>query len=404
MTTIDQAFIRAYLQQTAREVPKCDAAAEAAHAAAEQADRTARPAARSLPVAELVTSSYVEPIDTTVSILVTETLTEPVCSPRPEPPAEPPPMPAVRPVAKAEPPAPPARPVARVEPPAPAPEPVAKAAPPAPAVEPASVVEPAAEVEPLELEEVEPLVEDKVERPVRAGVLPPVVEERPEEMPAEVAFQPLLQVDGFAWSDRATSLRLAAGIQVDRLADALAEGIGQGRKVAAVAGCGRHQGCTTMLLCVAKRLADRGLKVALMDADFAHPSLGASLGLLPEEGFEAVLAGRAKVEDVAIESVGDEMTVVPLGAPAAAQAEAREGVAAQAVAIDALRRAHDLVLVDVGDLSAGPDARGRSLPRGADAVVAVQDVRSTAQAEVAEVLRRAESEGLVSLGVVENFV
>lgn len=365
MTTIDQAFIRAYLQQTARDVPKCDVAPEAAaedRAEPAQADRPEKPLE---PLAELVTSSMVEPMHTSVTTLVTESLSAPVVPTEPERKT----APAPKPVAKVEPPAP--KPAPKVEPPA---------------------VQAAPEVEPP---------------PRPAEVAPPVAEEKPDEKPAETAFQPMLQVDGFAWSDRATSLRLAAGIQVDRLADALSSGIAEGRNVTAIAGSGRHQGCTTMLLCVGKRLADRGLKVALVDADFAHPALAANLGLLPEEGFEAVLGGRASLEDVAIESVGDEMTVLPVAAPAAAAAESADGQAAQAAAIDVLRRCYDLVLVDVGEVS-GPSAAGsrggRSVPRWIDAFVLIQDVRSTGQAEVAEILGRAENDGVTSLGVVENFV
>jgi len=239
-----------------------------------------------------------------------------------------------------------------------------------------------------------------------AAVGPDDAEEVPHT-PDEVACTPAFQVDGFAWSQRASSLRLAAGIQVDRLADALAAGIEEGRKVAGVGAHRRGQGATTVLLSAAKRLADRDLKVAVVDADFDHPSLAEQLGILPEAGLEAVLAGRLSVEDVLIESVNDSMAVLPLREPCAATVRSPEGQAALIAALDRLRRHYDLVLLDLGQFvpgacsDAGPDA---SEEPWVDAMVLVQDVRLTPRAELVEVAQRLESAGIVSLGVVENFV
>jgi len=217
----------------------------------------------------------------------------------------------------------------------------------------------------------------------------------------------MLQVDGFAWSERATSLRLAAGIQVDRLADGLAAGIADSRKVVGVAGCGRHQGCTTVLLCAAKRLLDRDLKVVLVDGDFAHPALAARLGVLPDAGLEAVLAGRLKLEDVAIESIDDSIVVVPVASPCTAAAKSPEGQAILSAAAATLRKHYDLVLVDLGEVEHRTQVEAaavRAVPRWVDAVVLVQDVRSTPQGEIAAVSQRVGAEGIANFGVVENFV
>lgn len=232
-------------------------------------------------------------------------------------------------------------------------------------------------------------------------------EEKAPTADSEAAsFQPMLQVDGFAWSDRATSLRLAAGIQVDRLADGLAEGIAEGRKVIGIGGCRRRQGCTTLLLCAAKRLAARGLKVAMVDADFEQRALASRLGLLPEAGLEAVLSGRTPLEEVAIESMADQMAVVPLAAPCPTPPGTPQTDKVMTAALDTLRRCYDLVLVDLGQTGGGADdGPSVSCPHSwIDAIVLVQDVRTTPQADVIDVVRRAEAVGPVPLGVVENFV
>jgi Mrp family chromosome partitioning ATPase len=211
----------------------------------------------------------------------------------------------------------------------------------------------------------------------------------------EDELQPLLEVDAFAWSKVSTKLSLAAGVQLDRLADALAAGIAEGRKVVGLAGCRRRQGCTTLLLCAARRLAARGLKVVMVDADFDHPKLARRLGLLPESGWEEVLAGELPLAEVLIESLEDRVALLPLPAPLSTES----GLPAPAASLDPLRRHYDLVLVDLGEVGAEAAARN-----WIDAVVLVHDVRSTPRAELVRATRRLQAAGQVELGVAENFV
>ena len=86
-------------------------------------------------------------------------------------------------------------------------------------------------------------------------------------------FQPSFQVDSFAWPSGCTRLTMMAADQVDRMADALTRRLEQGQQVVALGGSQRGDGCTTLLLSVARRLAERGLNVAIVDADFENPLL-----------------------------------------------------------------------------------------------------------------------------------
>ena len=211
----------------------------------------------------------------------------------------------------------------------------------------------------------------------------------------EDELRPLLEVDTFAWSRVSTKLSLAAGVQLDRLADALAARIAEGRKVVGLAGCRRRQGCTTLLLCAARRLAARGLKVVMVDADFDHPKLARRLGLLPEAGWEEVLAGGLPLAEVLIESLEDRVALLPLPGPLSTES----GLPDPAASLDLLRRHYDLVLVDLGEVGAEAAARN-----WIDAVVLVHDVRSTPRAELVRATRRLQAAGQVELGVAENFV
>jgi Mrp family chromosome partitioning ATPase len=216
-------------------------------------------------------------------------------------------------------------------------------------------------------------------------------------LPLGEVFRPAFQVEQFAWSAGATRLGRAAGIQLDRLADGLADGPAEGRRVAALAGCRRGEGCTTLLLCGARRLAERGLKVIMVDADFDAPALARRLGLLPETGWEDVLAGRLPVGEAVIESHADGLAVLPLRGPLAADA----GALPTARTFATLRKHYDLVLVDLGQL----DPLAQSVARqGIDAVVLVHHVRLTPPEELAGMGGRLAASGIWQAGVAENFV
>lgn len=236
------------------------------------------------------------------------------------------------------------------------------------------------------------------------------VSELPEaktpETPPMIAgdrFQPAYQVDQFAWSPTAGKLSLSAGIQLDRLADGFAAGLPEGRKVIGLGACCQGAGCTTLLLCAARRLAQHGLNVLLVDADFDHPCLARRLGLMPETGWEDVLAGRVPLAEAIVESLQDRLSILPIRGLSAEH----DGVAIDPAASLALLRQHyDLILVDLGELNGGMPA-GQSLETAAgwlDAVVLVHNVRSTPQAELMRTRSRLQMAGIAEAGIAENFV
>lgn len=234
----------------------------------------------------------------------------------------------------------------------------------------------------------------------------PVSAEPAPELAEEAAFRPSFQVESFAWQSSCTRLSTAAGDELDHLADELIDGLSRDRKAVAVSGCRRGEGCTTLLLAAAQRLAQRGLKVAVVDADFDHPQLARRLGLLPEAGWEEVLAGRLPLAEALIDSVRDAIAVLPLCGPVPERSYLSSDDPEPARSIEVLRRHYDLVLIDLGAWVAGagtaspwaePDARW------IDAVVLVHNIRSTPAAELAQARQRLQAAGIVEAGVVENF-
>jgi len=225
--------------------------------------------------------------------------------------------------------------------------------------------------------------------------------------PDHERFQPSFQVDGFAWPSGCTRLSMVAGEQIDQLADSLAGEREQGHQVVAMSGCRRGDGCTTLLLCVARRLAERGLRIAMIDADFDNPLLARRLGLLPEVGWEEIFTARLPVEEVTIESVQDRLAVLPLCGSLPCRACPAEDLPAPASALNVLREHYDLVLVDLGPLgddTLNGDGASRAVMDWIDAMVLVHDVRGTSPDELNRTRRRVQAAGLVEAGIAENFV
>ena len=224
--------------------------------------------------------------------------------------------------------------------------------------------------------------------------------------PDDVPFAALLQVDRFAWPNACTKMSSVAGDSLDRLADGLQAEVDQGRKVLAMASPRRGAGCTTLLLCVARRLAQRGRSVVLVDADFSNPQLAPQLGVLPDVGWEEVLSGQCRLTEAAIESIADGMTLLPLRQPIHDDDTPRNGQdVASGLAV--FRRRFDLALVDLGALGQEAGSGGplsREVRRQIDAVVLVHNVRGTPPEELAAVQRSLEASGIVQAGVAENFV
>jgi Mrp family chromosome partitioning ATPase len=179
-----------------------------------------------------------------------------------------------------------------------------------------------------------------------------------------------LEVDCLVWPPACRLLIERAGSELESAAAMLAEQITNGSQTIAICSVDDGQGCTTVVLCLALKLAAQGMRVCLVDGNISHPQLAELVGLEPECGLESILAGEATLSEVLIESLEDRLTLLPLCKPLRADTIERSKLR-QTVTFGELRDQFDAVLVDAGCVGS-PAARASIIEGGSiDAAVLV---------------------------------
>ncbi len=220
-------------------------------------------------------------------------------------------------------------------------------------------------------------------------------------------FQPMLQVDHFAWPKVCHRLESVAAGELDRLAETLLAAVKQGMKVIGLSGGVRGEGATTLLLCAARRMIKRGVKTVAVDADLGEPQLSKRLGLLPQLGWEDVASGHQPVEEVLVESVTDNLAVMPLCGPLAISGISYASQRMMAESLNTLRKNYDLILLDLGPLE-NPRSLGELGSGGLncriDAVMLVHKAGKVLATCMPQARQALAASGAAVIGVIENFV
>jgi Mrp family chromosome partitioning ATPase len=215
----------------------------------------------------------------------------------------------------------------------------------------------------------------------------------------------LLEVDHLAWPEACDDLLARAREAWDTFAAQLAERAALKKACLAIAASQPGDGCTTIALATAKRLAADGMQTAIVDADFRNPALARSCGIAIQTGWNDVLNGDLPLGEALVSATRDGVTLMPWRGGVASMPEAAGSMRASTM-FGMLRTQFDAVLIDAGQL-ADADAAA-SFARFAQAIrldglYLLHDARSGAasQNETCAALRRA---GLTVLGIIENFV
>jgi len=173
------------------------------------------------------------------------------------------------------------------------------------------------------------------------------------EQPPTTAFSPVFEVDAFRWPKITTDLLTAHHSLLIPVIEQLLEVSEQGRSLIGIAGTRNNVGCSTLLMCLARLLANAGKSVALVDANFAKASLAQDLGLEFDTGWENVLAGELPLAECVIKSLQDNITLLPLVKPTDSANELLAGIQTSVTA-GVLRYHYDLVLFNLGAADQAP--------------------------------------------------
>jgi Mrp family chromosome partitioning ATPase len=217
-------------------------------------------------------------------------------------------------------------------------------------------------------------------------------------------FQPVWEVDAFGLPECVQRLDTEARLVMKEAGVALRRASADGLRVLAITSPGRGHGRTTVAIQLARAAAQYGLSVALVDADTDRPALADRLCVEVSRGWIDAAGDGLPLEEVAIYSISDGITLLPLIPWNEGSSKLREkGTVIQSV-FEHLSRDHDLVVVDCGHIASLGMLFNDPTHQPVDAALLVCDQRmNNAEARDAGVARL-QRLGIQQVGIIENFV
>ncbi|MCA9131783.1 MAG: AAA family ATPase, partial [Planctomycetales bacterium] len=216
-------------------------------------------------------------------------------------------------------------------------------------------------------------------------------------------FNPVWEVDSFQWPDVCMELLEQRADSMGTVAQNLVSACQEGLQVLAITSPQSGEGRTTVACCLAKLAGSRGLNVAIVDGDIENPTLSYQTNLDVEHDWKTAIVNQLPLEEVAVHSIDDQVTLVPLVNPIAhnelSSDDNRIGYMLQE-----LSESFDLVIVDMGHMGSTRSLVTSMSEQGIiSAVVAVVDRRSSSPQQIEMCLRRIRQTGVASIGLIENF-
>ncbi len=224
----------------------------------------------------------------------------------------------------------------------------------------------------------------------------------PVEPPAPI--HPVWEVDRVYWPEVTDQLLHQERLAFHQVGRNLRSTNETGLKILAVTSIRAGVGRSTVAMCLARIAAEAGLKVALVDADLANPTLADQLNLEFPNGWEEAIADRMPLDEAAIQSVEDGITVFPFSANNSSLNLATDHPKVREMLLK-IAHSFDLVILDCNQLGTG---QGKILGAGRDGVVdaaiLVVDGQNDREDLVSYAMERIQQLGIESVGLVENCV
>ena len=226
---------------------------------------------------------------------------------------------------------------------------------------------------------------------------------QPDPLDKLPPLRPMLQVDCFEWPEVCMKLADLAGETLDELGDALLRMTQQGHKIIGLTAALPKQGVTTLLLTLARTMSLRQMNVFVVDAALRSPCLASRVGIGPEYGWEDLAVSQMPLEEYLIESIADELVLMPFCGSIEDEAEVPELLEPFGAALGRLRAHGDLVLVDLGTQLPDQTADPLVLARAVDTILIVRDARHPVNAKQLALHRRLSRAGVTVAGTIETF-
>jgi Mrp family chromosome partitioning ATPase len=125
------------------------------------------------------------------------------------------------------------------------------------------------------------------------------------------AFQSTWEVDGLQWPEMVLVLEQHRSDLIDTLGWAQATAHARGARILWVTSPQARSGRSTIACSLARAASMQGLKTLLIDGDFEHASLAQQMHLEATLGWEQALEQRISLEEAAIHSLSDQLTLLP---------------------------------------------------------------------------------------------
>ncbi|HUP79227.1 MAG TPA: P-loop NTPase, partial [Pirellula sp.] len=222
-------------------------------------------------------------------------------------------------------------------------------------------------------------------------------------LPLPVAFNPSWEVDLFFWPEVVKQIEASHPEAFRQIGKHLSLANRDGLKVMAITSGERGVGRSTVAMHMARCAAASGLRVALLDGDTYCPSLIDQLRLDSQQGWQDCLFENTPLNEIAIHSIADRITLFPLTS-VISQQQVHANLHRMAKLIRRIANAFDMVFIDANRLNLEQrDMVGAAQETVIDAAIIVVDTELSIREKVDSAVSILRAMGISSIGLVENF-
>ena len=215
--------------------------------------------------------------------------------------------------------------------------------------------------------------------------------------PTAEAIQPIWEVDSFDIPQSVEQLFFEEKL-FELVAKRIQDAVNDGLKSVMVTSSKSGEGRSTVAIGMAMAAAATGLRVALIDGDTQDPTLADDMRLDVDYGWLDTLRGGLPLSQIAVLSIEDGLTLIPLMPPQHEQVGATADEIETLVSV--LGDQYDLVVIDS---PAGDQSQMEAFAKLVDSAIIARDASRTDINTVNELSYRLHAAGAQGVGIVENF-